>query len=43
MANKDRRARDLLPDFDFFSAFLAFFFGIRMELKPIPVKARRRR
>jgi hypothetical protein len=48
MANKDRRARDLFPDFDFFSAFMAFFFGTgwgtdRLELKPIPVKARQRR
>jgi hypothetical protein len=43
MANKDRRARDLLPDFDFFSAFLVFFFGTSMELKPIPVKVRQRR
>jgi hypothetical protein len=42
MANKDRRARDLFPEFDFLSAFLAFFFGPQMELKPIPVKVRRR-
>jgi len=42
MANKYWRARDLLPDFDFLSAFLALFFGNRLELKPIPVKVRRR-
>jgi|SoiMethySBSTD1v2_1073268.scaffolds.fasta_scaffold00117_19 hypothetical protein len=42
MANKDRRARDLFPEFDFLSAFLAVFFGTQMELKPIPVKVRRR-
>ena len=43
MANKDRHLRDLLPEFDFLSAFLALFLGSRMELKPIPVKVRRRR
>jgi hypothetical protein len=43
MANNGRRVRDLLPDFNLISAFLAFFFGTQMELKPIPVKARRRR
>ena len=43
MAGKDRHGRDLFPEFDFFSAFLALFFGSRLELKPIPVKTRRRR
>ncbi|MEZ5832655.1 MAG: hypothetical protein R3D05_15890 [Dongiaceae bacterium] len=43
MAGNYRRHRGLFAELDFFSAFLAFFFGIRMELKPIPVKARRRR
>jgi hypothetical protein len=42
MAN-NRHARDLFPEFDFISAFLALFFGSRLELKPIPVKVRRQR
>jgi hypothetical protein len=42
MVNKDRRARDLFPEFDFLGAFFALFFGSRLELKPIPIKARRR-
>ncbi|HET6160927.1 MAG TPA: hypothetical protein VFE34_21460 [Dongiaceae bacterium] len=47
MTDKNRRTRDLLPDFDFFSALIALLFGAgwgtdRMELKPIPVKVRRR-
>jgi hypothetical protein len=42
MASKNRRFRDLFAVFDFFSALKAFF-GTQMELKPIPVKARRRR
>jgi hypothetical protein len=42
MAGKNRRACGLFADFDFLSAFMAFFFGTRMELKPIPVKVRRR-
>lgn len=41
MASKYWRA--LFRDFDFLSAFMAFFFGPRMELKPIPVQIRRRR
>lgn len=41
MASKFRRR--LFPDFDFLSAFMAFLFGTRMELKPIPVRIRRRR
>ena len=43
MASKIRRERRLFPDFDFLSAFMAFLFGPRMELKPIPVRIRRRR
>jgi hypothetical protein len=43
MANKDRRAHDMLPEFDFLSVFLALFFGSRLELKPIPIKVRQRR
>ncbi len=43
MANKDRRVRDLFPEFDFISAFLALFFGSRLELKPIPIRVQRRR
>jgi len=50
MAYKDRRMRerDLFPEFDFLSAFIAFFFGPgwgteQLELKPIPVKTRQRR
>ena len=43
MASKIRRGRRLFPDFDFLSAFMAFLFGPRMELKPIQVRARRLR
>jgi len=43
MASKSRRWRRLFPDFDFLSAFMAFLVGPRMELKPIPVRVRRRR
>jgi len=43
MASKIRRLRRLFPDIDFLSAFMAFLFGPRMELKPIPVRIRRRR
>jgi hypothetical protein len=43
MASKIRRKRRLFPDFDSLSAFMAFLFGPRMELKPIPVRVRRRR
>jgi hypothetical protein len=42
MASKNRRGRRLFQGFDFLSAFMAFLFGPRMELKPIPVKVRRR-
>ena len=35
--------RGLFRDFDFLSAFMAFLFGPRMELKPIPVRVRRPR
>ena len=42
MAGKDRHVRDLFPEFDFLSAFLALFFGSWLELKPIPVKVRPR-
>jgi hypothetical protein len=41
MASRDRRW--LFRDFDFLSAFMAFLFGPRMELTPIPVRARRQR
>ena len=43
MASKIRRGRRLFLDFDFLSAFMAFLLGPRMELKPIPVRARRPR
>ena len=43
MASNIRRKRRLFPDFDFLSAFMAFLFGPRMELKPIPVRAKRSR
>ena len=43
MASKYRRLRSSLAEFDLFSALMAFFFGTQMELKPIPVKVRRRR
>jgi len=43
MASKNRRGRRLFPNFDFLSAFMAFLFGPRMELKPIPVRTRRQR
>ena len=42
MASKIRRLRDFFAKFDL-GAFLAVLFGPQMELKPIPVKARRRR
>jgi len=38
-----RRGRRLFQGFDFLSAFMAFLFGPRMELKPIPVRVRRSR
>ena len=38
-----RYQRGLFRDFDFLSAFMAFLFGSRMELKPIPVRIRKRR
>jgi hypothetical protein len=41
MASKYQRG--LFRDFDFLSAFMAFLFGQRMELKPIPVRIRRLR
>jgi hypothetical protein len=41
MASKNRRLSDLFADV--FSAFAALLFGTQMELKPIPVKVRRRR
>jgi len=43
MASKNQRGRRLFPGFDFLSAFMAFLFGPQMELKPIPVRVRRRR
>ena len=43
MANKNRRGRRLFQSFDFLSAFMAFLFGSGMELKPIPVRMKRRR
>ena len=43
MASKNRRGRRLFQGFDFLSAFMAFLFGPRMELKPIPVRIKRRR
>jgi hypothetical protein len=43
MASKIRRKPRLFPDFDFLSAFMAFLFGSRMELKPIPVRVKRSR
>jgi len=43
MASKNRRGRRLFQGFDFLSAFMAFLFGTQVELKPIPVKVRRRR
>ena len=43
MASKYWRGRRRFPDFDFLNAFIAFLFGTRMELKPIPVRIRRRR
>jgi hypothetical protein len=43
MASKNRRVRRLFPDLDFLSAFMAFLFGTQVELKPIPVRVRRRR
>jgi hypothetical protein len=36
-------ASRLFRGFDFLSAFMAFLFGPRMELKPIPVRVRRPR
>jgi hypothetical protein len=41
MASKYRRG--LFRGFDFLSAFMAFLLEPRMELKPIPVRARRPR
>ena len=41
MASKIRRERRLFLDFDFLSVFMAFLFGPRMELKPIPVRIKR--
>jgi hypothetical protein len=38
-----RRLRGVFEKLDFFSAFAALLFEARMELKPIPVKVRRRR
>ena len=43
MANHFRRFRGMFRGFDFLSAFVAFLFGSRMELKPIPVRVRARR
>ena len=43
MVRKIWRMRRLLPDFDFLSALMAFLFGPRMELKPIPIRVRKRR
>ena len=44
MASKNRRLGDFFAKFDaFLGAFVAVLFGTHMELKPIPVKARRRR
>ena len=43
MASENRRRRRLFRDFDFLSAFMAFLFGPGMELKPIPVRVKRRR
>jgi hypothetical protein len=43
MAGKNRRGRRLFQGFDFLSAFMAFLFGPRMELKPIPVRVKRPR
>jgi hypothetical protein len=37
------RYRGLFRRFDFLSAFMEFLFAPRMELKPIPVRTRRRR
>ena len=42
MASKTRRGRRLFLDFDFLSTLMAFLFGPRMELKPIPVRVKRR-
>lgn len=35
--------RGLFRSFDFLSPFMEFLFGPRMELKPIPIRTRRRR
>jgi hypothetical protein len=35
--------RGLFRRFDFLSAFMEFLFAPRMELKPIPIRTRRRR
>lgn len=43
MASNNRRKRRLFPDFDFLSAFMAFLFGPRTELKLIPIRAKRSR
>jgi hypothetical protein len=43
LAMASRYKRGLFRDFDFISAFMAFLLGPRMEVKPIPVKVRRRR
>lgn len=42
MADRNRRVRRWFAEFDFFGALMAFLFGMPMEPKPIPVKARRR-
>ena len=41
MASKNWRLRDFFADI--FGTFLAALCGTQMELKPIPVKVRRRR
>jgi hypothetical protein len=33
----------MFEDFDFLSAFMALLFSSRLELKPIPVRTKRRR
>src|ERR1700754_1366766 len=40
MAKHNRRTLGIFPEFDFLSAFLALFFGSRLELKPNPVRVR---
>jgi hypothetical protein len=44
MASKNRRLGDFFAKFDaFFGALVAALLGTQMELKPIPVRSRRRR